>query len=131
MNFGNAITYISSLIQFTRPIKSQPTGLIQTGQIGKSQGQNCFINNREYEIEKSPRALAALGLSENIVSENYSAFGASSATASAAGASATGASPSALEDLRERRVAFFFVAVLAMFSSKSTSSMKQIGAASP
>ena len=66
----------------------------------------------------------------------YSALGASSAAgASVAGASSTAVSAagaaSALVDLRERRVDFFLVAVFAMFSSKSTSSMKHIWAASP
>ena len=86
-----------------------------------------------WEVEKYKKSPAgiAVGLfiefSKNSV---YSALGASStAVVSAAGASVSAAS--AFVDLRERRVAFFFVAVLAMFSSKSTSSMKQMGAASP
>ncbi len=55
----------------------------------------------------------------------YSAFG------SSAGAAASVASAALAEDLRPRRVFLAAVAVLAMLSSKSTSSMKQIGAASP
>ena len=57
------------------------------------------------------------------------ASAAASVVSSATGASAAGAS--AAVAFLERRVRFAFFCVLAMFSSKSTSSMKQVGALSP
>ena len=57
------------------------------------------------------------------------ASAAASVVSSATGAAAAGAS--AAVAFLERRVRFAFFCVLAMFSSKSTSSMKQVGALSP
>lgn len=76
-------------------------------------------------------ALAASSLAGAASACAGSAAAVSAASPAAVASAASVAGASALEERRERRVAFFLEPVLAMFSSKSTSSMKHISAPSP